>query len=438
MSSRFLPSWTGGLSKLKAFLRLPDDTSVPDLIFTTSVLAMFGFGIFLAFLNEVLDLRPATWLAGSCTPTAFCAMLLVRARRTLWAKLLIHVHAAIVIFSISMMFSQSSAVLFFILPVFTSLAIVFDVQERPVAAATAVVLLLVSMWLMYADPRFMPVELEADRMPVVRSVSLFGALGFTLFQVMYTVRVNDLFRQGLQEMNRRSAVYNRVLESSVTERNRLIQMISHDLRSPFSNLIVGMDDAVIDGLAERERLALVRRIRSEARSTLEMLDGILLWIRSRQGSLKLDIHPSPVRPVLQQVDAWLNHDAVRKGVGLEFRLERDMQARADEYALASILRNLVSNALKFTPAGGQVSVDVVQERESIRFTVRDTGKGMSVSELSAVRARDAFSSRGTEQEKGHGVGLLIVHDFLDKHYATLEVSSTPGHGSCFSFLLPMA
>lgn len=420
------------------FLRYEEFPGIPDRIFLGTVVALFFFAPMLILLNEFLELRSVTLLTGTFGLSALLAMVLIHFRWMALAKLVVHVHAAFIICTISMMFSQASAVLFFILPVFVSLVVVFDERERPWSIAVAVVLFLLSIGLLAFDPRVLPVELEEGRIAIVRSVSFFGALAFTLFQVGYTVHVNTRYRHELLELNREADVYNSILETSVMERNRLIQMISHDLRSPFINLILGMDDAVIVDLQEQERIGIMRRLRSDAKSTLGMLDGILLWVRSRQGSLKMDIHPNPVRPVLEHVLEVLAPDASRKGVELVLHSAQDGLVQADRFALGSVLRNLAANAVKFTPPGGRVSLEVAASGGLLRFTVADTGRGMSAEELANVRSRISFSSRGTEHEKGHGVGLLIVQEFLDHHGALLSVESIPGEGTRFTFELPSA
>jgi signal transduction histidine kinase len=235
------------------------------------------------------------------------------------------------------------------------------------------------------------------------------------------------------ELNRESGVYNAMLETSVTERNRLLQMMSHDLRSPFSNLIVGLDDAVMAELDERERLELIHRIRAEASSTLGMLDGILLWVRSRQGTLKLDIHRTPAAPLLEQNGVQFAEEAARKRIKLHINVHPELHVQADRFAISSVLRNLVSNALKFTSSDGQVELLAVEDEGRTRFIVRDTGNGMSAEEVEQFRQRLSFTRRGINNEKGHGVGLLIAQEFLDRHDSQLEVHSALGKGTEFSF-----
>lgn len=406
---------------------------VHDRIFATATFSLFFFGIFLFVVDQLLGIPTASWLALSLSGAAAVAIGLIRRRRLLAAKILVHAHVALVICAVNMVFSLGSFILFYTLSVFASLIVVFDRAERKYAIALGSALAVACIWLVLEDPRFMPVELTGPEMTIIRAINVVGALGFTLFQVNHAALENRNYQQRLIALNHEADRYNMLLEANVSERNRLIQMLSHDLRSPFANLLIGLDDAVLQHLSGEERMAVTQRIRADAASTLNMLDGILLWVRSRSGSLKLDVRTIPVRGALEQVFQWLAADAQRKVVRLELQMDQEHTVCADPFALASILRNLMTNALKFTPAGGVVSVDVAGVDGMVRFTVRDTGKGMSPEETANVRARISFSNRGTAQEKGHGVGLLIVQELLDQHGSTLQLSSVVEAGSSFSF-----
>lgn len=414
--------------------RLP----IPDRIFGTTSLFLLVFGVFLFGLDRYLQFDPPSWFALSLSASALVAINLIRRRMILAAKLLVHGHVVLVLSIINMMFSLDSLILFFVLPVLTSLVVVFKPGERVHAFVLGLILVALSTWFVMEDPRFMPIDMTDAQMRIIRVTNVLGALGFALFQIRYTVRVNDGFQQQLLEQGREADVYNAILESHVQERNQLIQMMSHDLRSPFGNLVVSLDDVVLPGLDEQERLATIRRIRTDALSTLEMLDGILVWVRSRQGSLKLDIRPAPLRPLVEQVVKWLSDDAARKGVPIEIELEGDDMVLMDRGAMASVFRNLLSNGLKFTPSGGRVMLRASRRDGCVRCTIADTGRGMTQEELAKIRARISFSNRGTGHEKGHGVGLLIVQDLLDRHASTLEVHQVEGSGTVFMFSLPLA
>jgi signal transduction histidine kinase len=420
---------TSLLERTLHFQRLP----ISDKIFSINTLALLFFGVFLFTMDRSLGFMTPAWIALSLSASAIIALLLVRGRRALLGKVLVHTHTALAVCIINMIFSLSSLIILFLIPVFVSLIVVFSGRERWYAFPFGVLLLVACTWIVLFDPRFLPIELSPDGLVIIRIVNVLGAVLFTLFQTAFTVQVNEQYRADLMELNRESGMYNAMLETSVTERNRLLQMMSHDLRSPFSNLIVGLDDAVMAELDERERLELIHRIRAEASSTLGMLDGILLWVRSRQGTLKLDIHRTPAAPLLEQTRAQFAEEAARKRIKLHTNVHPELHVQADRFAISSVLRNLVSNALKFTSSDGQVELLAVEDEGRTRFVVRDTGNGMSAEELEQFRQRLSFTRRGINNEKGHGVGLLIAQEFLDRHDSQLEVHSALGKGTEFSF-----
>lgn len=417
---------------LERFLRT-ERLAIGDKIFAINTLSLLVFGVFLFVMDRSLGFMLPAWIALSLSGGALISLVLVRMRMTYAAKMLVHTHTSLAVCVINMVFSLSSLIILFLIPVFVSLIVVFSGRERWFSFIFGSLLLVACTWLVLADPRFRPIDLGTDDMVIIRIVNVLGAILFTLFQTAFTVQVNERYRADLMELNRESGVYNAMLETNVTERNRLIQMMSHDLRSPFSNLIIGLDDAVMAELDEQERLALIHRIRSEASSTLGMLDGILLWVRSRQGTLKLDIHRTPVSPLVEQLCSQFAEEATRKRIEIRTDVQEHLHVQADRFAISSVLRNLVSNALKFTLPNGHVHVTATMAQGEARFVVRDTGHGMTADELEHVRQRLSFTRRGTNNEKGHGVGLLIAQEFLDRHDSRLEVNSAPGEGTEFSF-----
>ena len=113
----------------------------------------------------------------------------------------------------------------------------------------------------------------------------------------------------------------------------------------------------------------------------------------------------------------------------------------DKHMLTAILRNLLSNALKFTPPGGTVTIVKIERKEDIlgiiRFCVKDTGVGMSSEQTSKIfKQGESFHTRGTENEPGSGLGVILVAEMIDYHRTTISVDSTPNKGSRFSFTLP--
>jgi len=119
-------------------------------------------------------------------------------------------------------------------------------------------------------------------------------------------------------------------------------------------------------------------------------------------------------------------------------LQNEIVLTADENMLNTVLRNLISNAIKFTPKGGQVKVEVEVEDSQVIISVSDTGIGMKPETIEKLfKIETSFTTRGTENEKGTGLGLLLCKEFIEKHEGKIWVESEEGKGSTFSFSLPV-
>jgi signal transduction histidine kinase len=126
-----------------------------------------------------------------------------------------------------------------------------------------------------------------------------------------------------------------------------------------------------------------------------------------------------------------------KSITIQVDVEMGLTARVDKQMMATILRNLVSNSLKFTPAGGTILTSAHSVENGFRLTVTDTGVGMTPAQIDALFGKTAnATTHGTEGESGSGLGLLLVHEFAQKHHASLTIDSELGRGTTFELLFP--
>ncbi|HEY9594251.1 MAG TPA: HAMP domain-containing sensor histidine kinase, partial [Spirochaetia bacterium] len=182
-----------------------------------------------------------------------------------------------------------------------------------------------------------------------------------------------------------------------------------------------------------------RLLNEGAVHSAELLECILQWARAQTG--RLEVHPSPLR-LAELCDGIVELEgaaAAAKEIRLESRVSPEAIAFADHEMVATIVRNLVSNALKFTPRGGEVVVGSRRDHDALLLTVTDNGVGMSAVDAAKLFRIDvSFSSPGTESEKGHGMGLILCRELVQLNRGTIEVTSAPAHGSTFTVRLPAA
>lgn len=256
-----------------------------------------------------------------------------------------------------------------------------------------------------------------------------------MVQITYASWVNEQFREALEMRNEESENTNQLLKSALSTRDQLFNMLAHDLRSPFVALESGL--IILEDLEiPEEKKWIVKEIRDNARNTLGLLDNTLDWARSQTNNIRFEPDDLLVQDLLNKVQHNFSMHLRSKGISIHIENQSGIRVFADANMLLSIIQNLVSNAIKFTGKDGNIWISVMGLLEGTEFRIRDSGTGLSQEEIGQILSGGTFSRPGTAREKGHGVGLLLVREFLAKHRSALSLKSAPGMGSEFGFIIP--
>ncbi|SDB60518.1 PAS domain S-box-containing protein [Desulfonatronum thiosulfatophilum] len=233
---------------------------------------------------------------------------------------------------------------------------------------------------------------------------------------------------------------NEELEEALAERDRFFSIIAHDLRSPFMGFLVfiKMLTERIDNLTLHEIQRLSGDMQQSAQNLHKLLENLLEWSLSQRGETAFD----PVRCELAET---VNHNidlikmvALQKGVEFHSDIPEGLSILADKSMLNTILRNLFTNAVKFSNVSGEVRVCAVQNDSFVEISVKDDGIGMDQQSLSNLLKLDKMHSRkGTGGEKGTGLGLLLCKEFIEKHDGNIWVNSKVDKGTTIYFTLPL-
>ena len=232
---------------------------------------------------------------------------------------------------------------------------------------------------------------------------------------------------------------NELKELNATK-DKFFSIIAHDLRSPFNSILgfseLLQDEAKFTEIATIERYATI--ISSTARNTLSLLDNLLAWSRMQQGKVKFNPVSVILGNLVTQEFNVLENSALQKNIKLISGIPDNTILVADENMLSATLRNLFSNAIKFTPNNGKVVVFAKVEDGQVEISVSDTGIGMDTQALQRLfNIETSFTTRGTQNEKGTGLGLLLCKEFIEKHGGKITLKSELGTGSTFTFKLPI-
>lgn len=235
----------------------------------------------------------------------------------------------------------------------------------------------------------------------------------------------------------RRTIANERLSEQLAWRDKIYPIIAHDLRSSISSMHM-LFEAMDTTTDHTEHEELYNMMRNNASDAFVLLDNLLKWSRSSlHGNLQANMEMVDFLELIRSVVRYFAPVARIKGVDLvtDFRCD-ECQTRLDCEMISTVMRNLISNAIKFTPAGGKVTVGMSLSEASIGVWVEDTGVGLSTEDMESINGGGVSSlRRGTGGESTTGFGLTLAREFIELHGGRLNVSSTACVGSRFSFSL---
>ncbi|HEV2238595.1 MAG TPA: ATP-binding protein [Ktedonobacterales bacterium] len=222
----------------------------------------------------------------------------------------------------------------------------------------------------------------------------------------------------------------------------VLSMIAHELRSPLQT-INGYLDAALDqelsGPLSDQHREWLRRARSGGEQLKGLVDDVLLISRRDVGQFRLLLQPQRLEPIMDAASEEMELLAAGKGVHFSAEHQPNLPVvEADETRLQQVLRNLLSNALKFTPADGSVRLTATYDDQWVRLSVTDTGIGIAPEHVERIFDRYYQVEDTSERSRGQGLGLAIVRIIVEGHGGRIEVQSQPGKGSTFTVFLPVA
>ncbi|MBK7866687.1 MAG: hypothetical protein IPJ75_06665 [Ignavibacteriales bacterium] len=232
---------------------------------------------------------------------------------------------------------------------------------------------------------------------------------------------------------------NRELIEANASKNRFFSMFSHDLRSPFSAILGYLQilDEDFDELTKSERTYYFQSLYTVSRNLFTTIENVFNWFRIETGR----INHEPKLLMLEQsvnetVDILIANITLKK-IEIIIEVEHGTRVWADPVMFRTILQNLISNAIKYSEEAGIISISSNSIDGMVAVSVSDSGRGMTEEELDKLFDKKViFTTEGTQQEKGSGLGLLICKEFVEKCGGTITVTSSHDDGTSFTFTLP--
>ncbi len=233
---------------------------------------------------------------------------------------------------------------------------------------------------------------------------------------------------------------NAKLKRSKDQQVKLFSIISHELRNPlywFRNLIQMLSDR-LDSLDKEMISKSLNSLNESANNTFHLMDNLLHWSKSQLGNIKFNPEPLNINQLIQDNIKLVSHFAAFKNISIQYQFKTDFMVYADRVMAQTIIRNILSNAIKFTPTKGYIKIACLEKDTFLEVRIKDNGMGMERKTIEGI-----INSKGTtyipttDQETGSGIGLALSKEFISRNGGELFVISKPGYGSQFSFTIPL-
>lgn len=245
----------------------------------------------------------------------------------------------------------------------------------------------------------------------------------------------------LDDITKQKAVEKQLKDLNVMK-DKFFSIIAHDLMHPF-NSILGYSELLLkaesEGISADEQHMFVKHLHNSSQQAYTLVEDLLTWARVQTNRLFCNPELLYINELVDTNIKILSLSALKKDIELKNCISEDKLVFVDKFMISTVLRNLMSNAIKFTPLKGSISIEAnVINGDKLRISIRDNGVGISDEVIDKLfRIEHFYSSPGTDGEKGTGLGLVMCKEFIEKHNGEIGVDSIYGQGSVFWFTLPM-
>jgi signal transduction histidine kinase len=275
-------------------------------------------------------------------------------------------------------------------------------------------------------------------------------IGVLDIQSERTARFDDEDQQVLKTLTNQIAIAIRnarlyELEKKLNaDKDKFFSIISHDLRNPF-NVLLGntqLMSEMIDKFSKEDVQEMSRSIYEQAKATHQLLENLLTWSQLQRGRIEYDPNPVNLQMLADNTISLLGGAAEGKQIQLQQTIDESLFIQADEYMIDTVIRNLTSNALKFTPEGGQITISAQNGRTDdegdwVEISICDTGVGISQEDMDKLfKIEHHHTTPGTAQEQGTGLGLILCQEMVEKNGGRIWIESELGQGTTVKFIVP--
>ena len=271
---------------------------------------------------------------------------------------------------------------------------------------------------------------------VVILLSIFMILTIIIIFSFYKTKAktNKILIQKNEEITK----LNEKLNNLNVSKDKFFSIIAHDLRNPF-NSILGFSNLIVEEIHEKKFESIeeyANIIQKSSQRTMDLLVNLLDWARLQTGTIGFNAEFIDLVSLINEAIELLNDAALQKSIKIYRNLPVNAPVVVDKSMISTILRNLISNAIKFTNNGGIIEIALKKDFPDFIFSIKDNGIGIKQIDIEKLfKIEESFTYKGTNNEQGTGLGLILCKEFIEKHNGKIWVESESGVGSTFYFLL---
>lgn len=284
-------------------------------------------------------------------------------------------------------------------------------------------------------------EIQLQKNRQLKQLGFISALILLAFAFYMAYRYFDKIRvnKELEEKNRKIEESEQELRKLNAAKNKFFSIIAHDLKNPL-HTVLGYSDLLskeFNMFTEKERQKFASDINHSTNNLYRLLQNLLDWSKTQTGNLRINPIETDLNQMIENSVALLSPMAKDKQIDMQVIAEEKLRIFADPLMLETVIRNLLNNAIKFTPDKGSVIITAMFSGEKIVVQIKDSGVGIPEDEVENLFKIDSKVKRkGTNNEDGSGLGLILCKDFIELNHGSINVKSAPGKGSTFTITIP--
>ncbi len=400
-----------------------------------------AYAIIYFFINWFFHQKEQAYITACIIPSVFFTWILYKKGYYYYSKLWNGIQINISVLILALTTGPETYVPAFYIPIIVGTLVTLQGKERATGYALSALSLILMAFALTTDIRIFDVSIATEEsLRVERIANMIGVGIISALEVIYILWISNDIQDKLIEQTAKLDDRNSQMVAALYTRDKMMSMLSHDLRSPIASIHAGMELFETGTVDAELQSKLYTQMKSRTGQTLALMDKLLMWSRSQTRTIIYREEPLSIAQIEQFARSVCYLFASEKLINFTYRFDvpPGSMVKGDRDMIEAIFRNLISNAIKFTRPGGNVTIAAQEKTKSWVFSVSDNGKGMTKEEIEKITGGISFTTSGTDREKGHGLGMQLVQDFIRKHNSSLKIDSMLEQGTTFSFELPKA